>query len=102
MPIPFSCPECDKQLRVKDELAGKKIKCPGCAETIAVPDDEPPTNGKVKAVHKGSQETSAKKPVAKPSRARKDDDDGDEDTKSRIAANTRKVRRKSGAPSNPL
>ena len=37
MPIEVSCAECDKELRVKDELAGKKIKCPGCAAVIAVP-----------------------------------------------------------------
>ncbi len=37
MPIPFSCSECEKQLRVKDELAGKRIKCPECAAVVLVP-----------------------------------------------------------------
>jgi len=38
MPIALSCSECDKQLRVKDELAGKKIKCPDCQAVLVVPD----------------------------------------------------------------
>jgi len=37
MPITFSCNSCDKKLRVKDELAGKKVKCPGCATVLHVP-----------------------------------------------------------------
>jgi hypothetical protein len=40
MPITFSC-DCGKQLRVKDELAGKRVKCPACGEITAVPDPEP-------------------------------------------------------------
>ncbi len=35
MSIRVSC-QCGKALNVKDEFAGKKIKCPGCATTIAV------------------------------------------------------------------
>ena len=36
MPIQVSCenPQCRKSLRVKDELAGKKVKCPGCGTTF--------------------------------------------------------------------
>lgn len=37
MAIEFRCAQCDKKLKVKDELAGKKIKCPGCGEATAVP-----------------------------------------------------------------
>ena len=33
----FGCPNCGKELRVKDELAGKKGKCPGCGNTITAP-----------------------------------------------------------------
>jgi hypothetical protein len=36
MPITISC-SCGKNLRVKDELAGKRIKCPACAGVIPVP-----------------------------------------------------------------
>ena len=35
--ILFECPACTKGLRVKPELAGKKVKCPKCAETVRCP-----------------------------------------------------------------
>ena len=37
MPIQFSCTNCNKQLRVADESAGKKAKCPQCQTVIQVP-----------------------------------------------------------------
>lgn len=36
MPIDHVCP-CGAKLRVKDELAGKKVKCPKCTLTITIP-----------------------------------------------------------------
>lgn len=36
MPIRVSC-ACGKQLTVKDELAGKAVKCPGCQKALRVP-----------------------------------------------------------------
>jgi hypothetical protein len=39
MPVSFSC-SCGKQLRVPDEYAGRRVKCPGCGEATTVP-----TNG---------------------------------------------------------
>ncbi len=33
----FKCPECGKRLRVRDELVGKKGKCPGCGHVVVVP-----------------------------------------------------------------
>jgi len=38
MAISFSCPACDRSVKVKDELAGRKIKCPECGKVIAVPE----------------------------------------------------------------
>jgi formylglycine-generating enzyme required for sulfatase activity len=35
--IPVRCGHCGKELKVKDELAGKKVKCPGCRKPVAVP-----------------------------------------------------------------
>lgn len=35
--ISFDCPHCAKALRLKDELAGKKGKCPACGKSITVP-----------------------------------------------------------------
>ncbi|MBI2805381.1 MAG: hypothetical protein HYX68_10430 [Planctomycetes bacterium] len=48
MPFDVLCPECEKKLRLRDELAGKKIKCPKCGEAFvaenlvaqAAPDDD--------------------------------------------------------------
>ncbi len=41
MPILLSC-GCGKKLRVKDELAGKRVKCPDCAKVLLVPAAELP------------------------------------------------------------
>jgi hypothetical protein len=30
MPEEFSCPHCEKKLKVPDHLLGKRVKCPGC------------------------------------------------------------------------
>ena len=35
--IEFNCPECNKQIKVKTELAGRTGKCPGCGNKILVP-----------------------------------------------------------------
>src|SRR5689334_15156561 len=35
--ISFSCP-CGKGYTVKDELAGKRTKCPACGSALVVPD----------------------------------------------------------------
>ena len=37
MPIPVQCGDCTKKLRVKDESAGRRIKCPDCGSPISVP-----------------------------------------------------------------
>lgn len=41
MPISVQCPSCAKRLKTKDELAGKKIKCPGCGQVLPVPGGAP-------------------------------------------------------------
>src|SRR5437879_5280096 len=35
--IHLQCPACTKALKLKDELAGKKVKCPACGKPVAVP-----------------------------------------------------------------
>lgn len=72
MPITFNCP-CGKVLRIADENAGKRIKCPACQAIGTAPgaapaapkfelveDDEPPAKPVAKA-----PAPVAKKPVAK-------------------------------------
>ncbi len=58
MPIVVAC-KCQKKLRVKDELAGKKIKCPGCGDVLVVPAAE-----KVSAQSAGRPTKSSPKEVA--------------------------------------
>jgi hypothetical protein len=40
MPLPISC-DCGRTLRVKDELAGRKVRCPSCSKILLVPKPEP-------------------------------------------------------------
>ena len=42
MPIEFACDECDKQYRVRDDLAGRKIRCKECGTGLQIPSDEEP------------------------------------------------------------
>ncbi len=37
MSISVQCPGCEKNLRIKDDLAGKRVKCPGCGHIMLVP-----------------------------------------------------------------
>src|SRR5947208_726583 len=37
MPISVTCDNCGKALKVKDEWAGKRAKCPGCGNSFTVP-----------------------------------------------------------------
>ena len=37
MSISVQCPSCEKKLKAKDELAGKRVKCPNCAQLVVVP-----------------------------------------------------------------
>lgn len=61
MPIRVKC-ACGKGLSVKDELAGKRIKCPGCGEALPVP---------------RPKDAPAKKPAPVKKRVADDDDDDD-------------------------
>jgi serine/threonine-protein kinase len=40
--VAVACPNCGKHLRVRAELAGKKVKCPGCRQAVPVPAPEAP------------------------------------------------------------
>ena len=37
MAIEVVCPSCDTSHKVKDESAGKKLKCKGCQKILAIP-----------------------------------------------------------------
>ncbi len=40
MTISFSCSSCEHHLKVKDELAGRKARCPKCGDVVVVPADD--------------------------------------------------------------
>lgn len=48
MPVPFQCGECGFKSQVKDELQGKKIKCPKC-QAVGTAGELPKTKAKAKA-----------------------------------------------------
>ena len=37
MSIKFPCPHCKRSLKVKEELAGRKAKCPACQQVLTIP-----------------------------------------------------------------
>lgn len=41
MPIKVQCPSCSKSFKAKDELAGRRVKCPGCKQPINIPAKAP-------------------------------------------------------------
>jgi DNA-directed RNA polymerase subunit RPC12/RpoP len=50
MPIHFRCQACGKTLRVRDDQAGRRGKCPGCGSVITVPPKDTPEPGRVAGV----------------------------------------------------
>ncbi|HJZ57331.1 MAG TPA: hypothetical protein VKE74_20350 [Gemmataceae bacterium] len=42
MPIIVVCPSCGKRLQVRDELAGRRVACPGCKTVLSAPAAAPP------------------------------------------------------------
>jgi len=60
MPITVSCPKCSKQLRVRDELVGKKLRCPGCGNTFDAKAIPAAGGGKAATVFDPSKAAAAK------------------------------------------
>jgi len=44
MSITFRCPGCSHEVVVKDECAGKTVKCPNCGDPITMPNSISPAN----------------------------------------------------------
>lgn len=86
MPISVTC-ECGKSMRVKDEWAGRRARCPGCQSALTVPDLSKPRRKNIEAddeeivdaipVHEdtGSSRMTKAKP---PTKRRPDYDDEDD------------------------
>jgi DNA-binding beta-propeller fold protein YncE len=76
MPLIVQC-ECGKQLRVKEELAGKRIRCPECQGVVAVPaEDIAPAPPEPRPRRPRAAATPTAEP---PRRVRADEDDDTED-----------------------
>lgn len=85
MPEVISCPQCQKKLRVPEELLGQEVRCPTCNQTftaevrppVTPPAPEPPER----------DEEPVYRPLDEPRRRRAvrrfDDDDDEEDDRPR-------------------
>jgi predicted Zn finger-like uncharacterized protein len=70
----IACPECDKQLKVPDEVLGKKIRCKECGTTF--------TAKPVRTAGKAAPNKPAAAPKpAKPAKPVEDDDEDEADSK---------------------
>jgi hypothetical protein len=91
MPVQLTCAGCKTTLKVRDDLAGRKVKCPKCAAVLTVPDEGQDATeiipGPDEAVTAAPRPAPAKsKPVKKPSAAiksRRDDPDDEDDDRPR-------------------
>jgi predicted Zn finger-like uncharacterized protein len=72
----ISCPKCDRQLRVPDDLIGQSVKCPSCGDTFTAR-----VGGKV-----SSRPAEEERPSRRVSRRDDEDDDRDEGRRERRLA----------------
>lgn len=94
MPISLTCPSCDRGLKVKDELAGRKIKCPKCSEVIVVPaDEEAVAAGKSKIKARATEDDDERPRSKKVEREEEDDEQEEEEERPR----KKKKKKKKGA-----
>jgi predicted Zn finger-like uncharacterized protein len=115
MPLRVVCASCSSSLKVKDELAGRAVKCPKCGEVVRVPTpDAPPPEPELEAVQaepadpprpaKGRRaEDEAEEAPARPAaraRPRYEDDEEEDDRGSRQGAGKgeRRPAKKSALP----
>jgi uncharacterized Zn finger protein (UPF0148 family) len=68
MPIAITC-QCGKTLNVKDELAGKAVKCPACQQIIKVPAAGAAPKRVAPAVNPAAKASAAKPAAPGPGRA---------------------------------
>jgi len=74
MPISFECTGCGKKLKIKDESAGKRIKCPECQAVLNAPKPQK----KDEDDFLGGLDEAVKQVKKRPPAAIEDDDDDDD------------------------
>jgi hypothetical protein len=72
MPVSLTCTKCKVTLKVRDELAGKKVKCPRCSTALVVPKADEDDFVSVEVV---KEERIRDKPPKKTSPRRDEDED---------------------------
>jgi predicted Zn finger-like uncharacterized protein len=77
MPEIVSCPDCDRKLRVPDNLLGKKVKCPQCGTMFTADANGAAPSGRNSSIRLEDDEEEA------PRKRRRDDDDEDEPPRKR-------------------
>ncbi len=70
MSATMNCPGCQTPLRVRDEMAGKKIKCPRCAQVVTVPALEVQTLEEVSSAEEITADPPAPKSTKEPAGTR--------------------------------
>ena len=81
MSIALQC-SCGKSLQVKDEHAGKRVRCPACSDVLAVPKSEPAFEV-VEDEEPVPRAAPVRAKVVAVSRDRDDDDDDEDDDRPR-------------------
>jgi len=90
MPIQTACPSCGRELRVPDNLIGKRVKCPSCQTEFTAggeagfkeappPREEYPEETPPSRRRREDEEYSAERRPERPSSRRDDRDDYDDD-----------------------
>ncbi len=62
MPILVNC-DCGKALRAKEELAGKKVRCPACSKVMKLPIPEATPDDDAASILLADPDTNEKKPA---------------------------------------
>jgi hypothetical protein len=77
MPVSLTCSGCKSTLKVRDDLAGKKVKCPKCATLLTVPAAEEEEFAPVEIDDPSDSVVDAPPPEKKSKPSRDDDDEDD-------------------------
>ncbi len=97
MVIPFECTGCGKKLKIKQESAGKRIKCPECQAVLTVP--KPETAGGEDDFLGGLSE-AVKQEKKRPRAVIEDDDVEDYDDDPPVSAPQRRTKKTSSKRSS--
>ena len=65
MPTTMNCPGCKTPLRLRDDMAGRTIRCPRCAQSIAIPSEGTMIVGKASAADAIAAESLTSQPREK-------------------------------------